>query len=112
MRQIELMARAIAQLLFTGKNADGVLDAVCRSEADLKLEKLLSDGALCAAEDWLFDNMDASDTAWLQTALRFYETLSRMPEKELEAHDFSREEILRGLRDVCEAFGCGDLLME
>ncbi len=111
MRQIEAMTRAIAQLALHKDVGSGTAETF-RSDLNARsgpLDKLLSDGEIGAAEDWLFENMDVSDPEWLEIALHYYMRLSRIPEPELRAKDFSQEEILRGLRDVCSAFGYEDL---
>ena len=111
MRQIEAMTRAIAQLLLH-RSPDAGTSEIFRADLnahEAQLDALLSAEGPCAAENWLYENMDTSDPEWLEVALRFYERLSQIPEAELETQDFSREEILSGLRSVCRAFGYEEL---
>lgn len=111
MRQIEAMTRAIAQLALH-RELGSETSETYRADLNARsgpLDKLLSDGEIGAAEDWLFENMDTSDPEWLEIALHFYLRLSKIPETDLRAKDFSQEEVLRGLQDVCRAFGHEEL---
>lgn len=111
MRQIEAMTRAIAQLLLH-RSPDAGMSEIFRADLnahEAQLDALLSSEGPCAAENRLFEEMDTSDLEWLEAALHFYGQLSKMPESELASHDFSREEILSGLRSVCRAYGYENL---
>ena len=111
MRQIEAMTRAIAQLVLH-RELGSETSETFRTDLNARsgpLDKLLSGGEIGAAEDWLFENMDTSDPEWLEIALHFYLHLSKIPESDLRAKDLSQEEVLRGLQDVCRAFGYEEL---
>ena len=69
------------------------------------LEKMIDDGDICVAEDLLFNDLDQSDSSWLQIALDFYSKLNNCSDDYLAMHDFSREEIDQGLRYICTLFG-------
>lgn len=64
-----------------------------------KLQTLLKEGKICEAEDLLFENRSDSDQ-YLALALHFYQTLSKMSDDELEQHNFSRQEVYDGLKEV------------
>ena len=67
-------------------------------------------GELCAAEDLLYERLDPDDRDGLAAALRFYSALNALPDAELEARNFPRDEILSGLTDVCRRCGLEDVL--
>lgn len=114
MRQIEAMIAAIIEFLFHTEGETEVvpMEAATNKEKELKtkLDELLSAGSLCEAEDWLYENMDESDEMWLRLAVYFYSETNKMTDAFLEKHNFSREEVLSGLTDVCRRFGYGPLL--
>lgn len=70
-----------------------------------QLQELVARGQYCKAENLLFEMLDSPSYQVLDAAQRFYEDLNRLPDEALEAHDFSREEILEGLQTVCQQFG-------
>jgi len=67
--------------------------------------RLLSEGKICAAEDLLFDNFDAYDNEFLKLLLYFYATINRLSDEELEARNFSRDEIKDGLYEIMRRRG-------
>ncbi len=67
-----------------------------------RLNRLLAEKKVNEAENLLFETIEQDpQPAYLKVALNFYEDLHDMPEDELEACDFSREEIYEGLRSLC-----------
>lgn len=114
MRQIEAMIEAIIEFFFRkeGESEAEPPEPATQTETEMKakLDGYLSTGRLCEAEDWLFENMDDSDEMWLRLALRLYSEMNQLTDGYLEEHDFSREEILSGLTEVCRRFGYGPLL--
>ena len=69
-------------------------------------------GELNAAENLLFEELDFSDPGTLPIALAFYEHLNRFTDQELEARDYSREEIFEGVKDCAEQYGVDPQLLE
>lgn len=114
MRQIEAMIAAILQFLFHTEELKEQMppETTSQTETELrtKLDRWLSAGMLCEAEDWFFENMDDSDDMWLRLAVYLYSEMNKMADDFLEEHNFSREEVLEGLTDVCRRFGYGPLL--
>ena len=64
------------------------------------------------AENLLFEELDFSDPGTLPIALAFYEHLNRFTDQELEARDYSREEIFEGVKDCAEQYGVDPQLLE
>lgn len=111
MRQIEAMIDAIAMALLKDNTRD-----VPQSQRDVTQDKiltLLSEGSVCDAEDYIFrviqDKRD--DTIFTQTVLDFYRKLNQMDEEDLEALDFSHEEVRDGLKNFAVQCGMNDALL-
>ncbi|MDO5725190.1 MAG: DUF6483 family protein [Tissierellia bacterium] len=71
---------------------------------DKDLKDLLSVGKFSEAEDILFDNLDSTSFEHLKVAILFYNRLNKFTERELEAANFPRREILDGLADIGEIY--------
>lgn len=104
MRQIEMLTAFLAGALFHKESARYVIrDEARLSRGDLlhrRLLQLLEAGALCEAEDLLFEEMDGQDSAYLEVALDFYQLLNALDDEALARANFSRGEISQGLRDA------------
>ncbi|MBS5938725.1 hypothetical protein E5347_13925 [Clostridium sartagoforme] len=65
------------------------------------LKSLISKKEYSKAEDLLFDEIEKSKTeAIYKIAVDFYEELSEKSDEELRENNFSKEEVLQGLRDI------------
>ena len=114
MRQIEIMGRTLAKMLFNKDSTDYVIiDYLLHRDSDLiygELLKLIGAGKLNEAENLLFEkineeieaNPDKND--YLEVAIDFYSRLNNMSDKALEECDFDRSEIEDGLREVSEIY--------
>ena len=109
MRQIRYAIQFIARLLF---NRDVVSyeirDIYNQTETDMlyiHLNTMIDEGRINEAENMLFEMLDNNDTNNLILALDFYSRLNDMSDEELEAREFSREEIESGLDDIKAQFG-------
>ena len=105
MRQIEAMIQAILAVALGISANEQTATQIEDSSYGKMLEKMIDDGDICAAEDLLFNDLDQSDSSWLQIALDFYSKLNNCSDDYLAMHDFSREEIDQGLRYICTLFG-------
>ena len=110
MKQIEAIT-AMLKFVISGKKEHAVIvdiEAPTTSGDDalyLQLQALVRQGRICEAEDTLFEAMEEPDSRVLDAARRFYEDLNRLSDGTLKECNFSREEVLEGLQNVCEAFG-------
>ena len=77
-----------------------------------ELKALCDRGNINQAENRLFEETDFSDPRTLAVVLAFYEHLNRFSDKELEAWDYSREEIFEGVKDCAEQYGVDPQLLE
>lgn len=111
MRQIEDITRCIATIVFGRKvyRHEEIAGDSQRSEAGFlfyRLRSLLADREINEAENLLFEAVEANPTEeYLSVALDFYEELHAMTDAQLEAADFSRAEILEGLRQLRRIYG-------
>lgn len=106
MRQIEDITRLIAHAIFMRQRSDfDIIDEhgeVSSGQFLLyRLRKLAYSGQINEAENLLFETIDREKRdEYLAAALDFYETLGAMTDEQLLAADFSREEVLQGLKEV------------
>ncbi|CCX38056.1 putative uncharacterized protein [Clostridium sp. CAG:1013] len=77
-----------------------------------ELKNMCGRGEINQAEDLLFERLDFSDPSTFPIALVFYQHLNEFSDKELEAWDYSREEIFQGLEDCAREYGVDPQLME
>ena len=114
MRQIEMMTRFVANVVF-GKNESEVTyeligdieNTESLTETDLlylKLNLLIREGKICEAENELYDNMIYSNE-YIRLSTDFYSRLNRLSDEELEISDFSRDEIYEGYIEIMSRLG-------
>ena len=65
-----------------------------------RIRTLTAERKINTAENLLFDSLDRNKPVYAAIALDFYANLSMLDEKELEAADFSVEEIGQGIADM------------
>lgn len=113
MRQVETLVQFVARTIFHKDSISyDIIDEANLSQADLlykKLKEFISERKICEAENLLFENLDVDDNSSLALALDFYQTINRMTDDELEAHNFSRQEISDGVREIMHKFNISTL---
>lgn len=70
-----------------------------------ELLKLIELGKINEAENLLFEKLDMSNKKHIELALDFYNRLNNLDDDFLEENNFSREEIVDGLKDIAKEFG-------
>ena len=100
---IQDIARLITRLLLQGDMPQYTLPAAEAdyTEADQLFSKIIGladEGDINGAENELLMNMEDDDPEYLELALTFYLYLN-------DDHDYSREEILDGLKSLAEDWG-------
>ena len=75
-----------------------------------KLTAMIDDGQINEAENLLLDGMEVDSRAYFELALLFYEKLNAKTDEFLEEHDYSREEVLDGIKYVVDFYGYGSLM--
>lgn len=106
MRQIEIII-SILRGLIAGRSANkNKFDEFARSTAldeslRTKLSEKIAEHRIGEAEDLLFDAIETSKEPLTEDAFWFYEKINALSDETLNAGDFSRAEILSGLREIC-----------
>ena len=117
MRMIRDMVRFIATMAFGRTDLMVDIDDVNKAESGAvppatlmyaDMLALLGKGDINGAENLLYEQLDTADSDYLEAGLAFYHKLTELSDDELESRDYSREEILDGLKELSEMFGiCG-----
>ncbi len=108
MRQIEMMISTILRLAGIELSQEAALPEEHRqsgSEWEEEVARLLEHGRLGKAEDLLFEHLEPGNREALAAALRFYRQANALTDAELEAQDFTREELLEGLEQAVKQYG-------
>ena len=115
MRQIEIIARTLAKLLFDKDSPVYIIeDYQILNETDVihnNLIDLIDKGNIDKAENLLFDKIDEElennpdGREYLEIAIDFYARLNDLDTKFLDSCGFEREEINDGLNEVSELYG-------
>ncbi|MBS5934061.1 MAG: hypothetical protein KIC94_14470 [Clostridiales bacterium] len=112
MRLIQEAVRAIVKLLFnvdTDKTEELVFNENERETTYDELLKLINDGKINEAENKLLDELDSEDMECYKMALMFYSYLNEKDIDFLEEHDYSKNEIIDGLKYVSDLYGYGSI---
>lgn len=112
MRIVHEMVRMLIRLVF-GKDIDRNDEEAVPLEVMERYRKLTAmadDGDINEAENLLLDGLDQGRRAYFELALMFYEKLNGKTDEFLEEHDYSREEVLDGIKYVVDYYGYGSLM--
>jgi len=109
-RQIQATTQAIANKMLNKESTPTyeIRNKANQTETDLLdilLNGLLAENHINEAENLLFDMLNPNNHNHLIVATDFYSHLSNMSDEELEAANFSREEIESGLNEIKTSFG-------
>lgn len=74
-------------------------------EFERLLENLIEEDRINDAENILFEKLETNNLMYATIATRFYEKLKGISDEKLQKSNYSREEILQGLNDMCDMFG-------
>ncbi len=81
-------------------------------EFSRELWDLLDRQDINGAENYLFEILDRQDLKYLRLGLRFYDKINELTDRELEEGDFSRQEIMLGLKDLLDFYGLSYLKLD
>ena len=70
-----------------------------------RIRQLLDEGNINTAENLLFDSFDKKKPYFVAIGLELYARISELTPEELEATNFSREEIQQGIGDMLKFYG-------
>ena len=113
MRQIETITRYVFSILL-GKEDELSSDIQIEAQrqtsgaADtlsFRLGRLVQAERLGEAENLLYAAVEDGDPEALTAGLRFYSDLNLLSDETLRRCNFPRDEILSGLRELCETYG-------
>lgn len=110
LRLIKEMVRTVLKLFFNLElKDDDPVSVVFESENAEKMLYMLTDladlGFIDDAENQLYDfTQNPKDMEALKVALLFYSHLNQMDNEFLEDHDYSRDEVVSGVKDVLERY--------
>ena len=110
LRLIKEMVRTVLKLVFNLElKDDDPVSVVFESENAEKMLYMLTDladlGFIDDAENQLYDfTQNPTDMEALKVALLFYSHLNQMDNEFLEDHDYSRDEVVSGVKDVLERY--------
>ncbi len=114
MRQIEMMAKFVANVVFKKDTSDveyalvgsiGDTDTLTHTDTIyLELMMLVKEGKYGEAEDLLFDNIEYSDK-YIELAADFYKRLNSLSNEQLENGGFSRDEVYDGYIEIMSLLG-------
>lgn len=109
MRMIKQMVRVLFSLMFGKQYVEYELpeenDFTVSDDTYVKILRLADDGFINEAENLLYKNIVSSDKRYFEMGLAFYEHLNSYSDDFLEAHNYSREEIMDGIRNFSEEYG-------
>ena len=74
-------------------------------EFERLLENLIEEDRINDAENILFEKLETNNLMYATIATRFYDKLKGLPDEKLQKSNYSRDEILQGLNDMCDMFG-------
>ncbi|MCI6000640.1 MAG: DUF6483 family protein [Finegoldia magna] len=74
-------------------------------EFERLLENLIEEDRINDAENILFKKLETNNLMYATIATRFYDKLKGLPDEKLQKSNYSRDEILQGLNDMCDMFG-------
>ena len=112
MRIVHEWIRTLIKLIFN-KDIDKEEDAEIPLEVMeqfRKLNAMIDDGEINEAENILLDGLREGDRTYFEMSLLFYEKLSGKTDEFLAEHDYSREEVVDGLKYVVNYYGYWSLL--
>ena len=70
-----------------------------------RMRQLVEEKKINTAENMLFDMFDKAKPYYVRIGLEFYNRISQLSDEELEAADFSVEEIGEGIKDMLDFYG-------
>ena len=108
MRLIKEMVRAILKLLFNidtdSPSAELLEDAKEQQTLDELLD-MVDNGFINEAENKIYEITEEGKKTDLEMALLFYSYLNDKSDEFLEAHNYGRDEIKAGLKDITVRYG-------
>lgn len=107
MRLIKELVRMTLKVFFNIDTESPIIEILKDEESKNimnELMEMIEYGELNEAENRLFQLIESKDERYLQIALLFYYFLNEKSNEFLENHNFNRDEIRMGLKDVMRRY--------
>ncbi len=108
-REIDELIRVIGDVFLGKKNTayEVIEDEAHKACNNLyyRIDKALQEGKMNEAENILFEEISVENPSYLEIAIDFYTKLNQKTEEELQQVQFSKEEIVEGIKDIMDMFG-------
>ena len=103
MRQIETIIKFIRDIFSNRKSMYnyGNLDKIENELLKNKIAKLIQHNKFSEAETMILEKIDNGVKFDIEIALGLYETMNLLSDSELDELGFSREKILKGIKNIC-----------
>lgn len=112
LRLIHEIVRVLFKLLFS-KDIEEEKE-ICLSSKNEEIYNslihMIDSGEINLAENCLIHCLNLNDKQYFQLSLLFYEYLNSKEDSFLKDHDFSRDEILAGLKYIANIYGYSNLI--
>jgi len=111
-RMINGNIRTILKLVFhmEGNQEDNiVLENEDVAQKYIRLTDLINVGKVNEAENILLEELDYSDIKGFEMGLKFYSYLNDIDQDFLEECDYTKKEIVQGIKDISKLYGYGGL---
>lgn len=112
MRLIKEMLRTILKLVFNIDTATPDIELLQDEEEKnrlIALQRLIDNGKIDEAENQLYEILSEKSMIHLEMGLIFYSYLNDKTDDFLEKHDFNREEIEAGIKDLISEYGLNSI---
>lgn len=113
MRVIKTAVETLARLLFQKTDAEFELNDETEYTAALnlyvRLLELADSGDVNGAENLLYAGLDTENQDFLEIGISFYHHINGYDDEFLTAHDYEREEIRDGIRQLLEEYRMGNM---
>ncbi len=112
MRLIKEMLRTILKLVFNIDTATPDIELLQDEEEKnrlIALQRLIDNGKIDEAENQLYEILSEKSMIHLEMGLIFYSYLNDKTDDFLEKHNFNREEIEAGIKDLISEYGLNSI---
>jgi len=104
--------RTILKLVFhvdTNEEDNIILENEESAQKYIRLTDLINEGKINQAENILIEELDYSDIKQFELALKFYSYLNNVDIDFLEDCNYTKKEIVEGIKDMSKMYGYGGL---
>jgi len=104
--------RTILKLVFhvdTNEEDNIILENEESAQKYIRLTDLINEGKINEAENILIEELDYSDIKQFELALKFYSYLNNVDIDFLEDCNYTKKEIVEGIKDMSKMYGYGGL---